>query len=418
MPLLTPLNAAKIADAAYNMNLFDTLDSNREARNLQAGLSGTIKNQGGFDATKRFEGQSGYSKVKTPTLLTQKLAISKGAKKESGFGFFARGEGNRSNEAIVSTRGTATMSDVLTDLWAMPRVSPMGSRCHSGFLDTFDSYHGELKAFVNEIKNTSIKTIHCVGHSLGGALASLNAEYLALQGFDVNLYTFGSPRVGFGSTFKNSLALNRVKVFRVYNDGDPVPMVPCWPFIHTDGECCIERQFLITPGAHSMTSSYTPSAAKFETWGALKSSPDPQAHQDMGILQSALSSGKHMASGTLKVIMYILKKLIRQAEVIAAASLIATLGTLDFLAWLLHKAATLAESFKNSLASLLKGVLSFLGKATVSTVKMTESFIRYLLEQLFNLLSNRAVLALLASLSSPHVVGIPADLPIILMGAL
>ena len=116
--------------------------------------------------------------------------------------------------------------------------------------------------------------------------------------------------------------------------------------------------------------------------------------------------------------MYILKKLIRTAEVILAVGAIAVLGTLDFLAWLLQRAATLAESFKSSLVSLLKGILTFIGKGFVSTVNMTETFIRYLLEQLFRLISSRASLAFMASLASSTVAAIPVDLPMILMGAL
>ncbi|WP_370263324.1 hypothetical protein [Limnobacter sp.] len=35
-----------------------------------------------------------------------------------------------------------------------------------------------------------------MGHSLGGALANLNAAVLNDMGFDVHLYTIGAPRVG------------------------------------------------------------------------------------------------------------------------------------------------------------------------------------------------------------------------------
>ncbi|GLR71925.1 lipase family protein [Agaribacter marinus] len=418
MPTLSPLNAAKIADAAYNMNIVDSLDENREGRNQQTGLRGTINEAGGFDASKRFEGQSGYDKVNAPVLFTKKLALNKGTKQTSGFGFFALGEGNRRNEAIVSTRGTATMSDVLTDLWTIPKVSPLGTKCHSGFIDTFESYFDDLKAFSNDIKNTGINTVHCVGHSLGGALASLNAEYFARQGYAVNLYTFGSPRVGYGSDFKQALESRRVKAFRVYNDGDPVPMVPCWPFVHTHGDCCIQRQVLIAPSAHSMTDSYMPSAAKFDSWSAVQRIPDPLSYQNVSVLEAALETGKHLGASTQKIIMYILKRLIRSAQVIVAASLITILSTLDFLAWLLHRAATLAVNFKKSLASLLKGVLRFIGKAAVSTVQMTETFIRYLLEQLFRLVSNKASMALIATLASPNIASMPVELPMVIMGAL
>lgn len=407
---LSPLEAAKIANAVYSMNKIDQLHDKKEKRQFQTGLAGVGGSGGGFDATGRFEGSSGYDNVRTPTALTQNLLVRKGSKARSGFGFFARGEGKNSDQVIVATRGTDTMSDVLTDLWAMPSPSPMGSSCHSGFVDTFKSYQDDLKAFKDGIKKGS--TIHCVGHSLGGALATLNADFFSQHGFHVKLYTFGSPKVGFGGALKRSLQTNNATIYRAFHDGDPVPMVPCWPFLHTGKDCCIGRQTLITPGAHSMDGSYIPASSGFASWTAFQRSPDPMAHKDLGVLEGAIEHAKVLGAGTLKVLMYAVKKLIRAAEVILGVAVIGTMALLDFLAWMFYKAAVLTASFSQALMKVLGGIMRFLGRQFDRGVKLTESFIHFLLQQLFNVISSRATLALLGSLAGSAVASLPATFPL------
>lgn len=74
--------------------------------------------------------------------------------------------------------------------------------------------------------------IVCIGHGIGGALATLYALDLAVQGIPVDLHTFGAPRVG-DQTFANAFQLystrDVVKVFRPGSDraGDKVdPLEP------------------------------------------------------------------------------------------------------------------------------------------------------------------------------------------------
>ena len=66
---------------------------------------------------------------------------------------------------------------------------------------------------------------YCVGHSLGGAVASVLALYVQGRNLQAihNLITFGSPKVGtsqFGDTLTGTF------VCRWMNDDDPVPLVP------------------------------------------------------------------------------------------------------------------------------------------------------------------------------------------------
>lgn len=77
----------------------------------------------------------------------------------SGFGFMAQLNGGRSTEIVIATRGTLTASD-----WGT----------------TFKSYVQQLNAFIKQ-QNLGFKptAVHCMGHSLGGALANLNAAAYA-----------------------------------------------------------------------------------------------------------------------------------------------------------------------------------------------------------------------------------------------
>lgn len=68
-------------------------------------------------------------------------------------------------------------------------------------------------------------TIRLTGHSLGGAIATIGAMKLAHKGWDVELITFGSPRVGnasFASLTKKLVKKNA----RFANSGDVAPNYP------------------------------------------------------------------------------------------------------------------------------------------------------------------------------------------------
>ena len=195
-------------------------------------------------------------------------------------------------------------------------------------------------------------------------------------------------------------------------------MVPCWPFLHTHGECCVGQQILISPGAHSMASSYIPGASGFASWDAFQRSPDPLAHKDLTFLESAIKAGHSFGALTLKAIMYALKKLIRTAQVILGVALIGALSLLDFLAWMFHKAAVMAKAYSEALLKVLGGIMRFMGRTLESGAKLTETFIHFLLEQLFKLISSRATISLLIAVSSPAMGALPMDLPMTMMGLL
>ena len=154
-------------------------------------------------------------------------------KKSQLAAIFSTGKGMYKGQAFVAIKGTANLYDALTDLNTGVKTSHTGCPVHQGFYYAFDSIITELRKFITSLKG--IHTIHCVGHSLGGAIATLAADWIKASGAKATakLYTFGSPRVGLDMfTKKCTSRLLTSNIYRVYHQTDPVPMVPTWPFYH------------------------------------------------------------------------------------------------------------------------------------------------------------------------------------------
>ncbi|MCB1777549.1 MAG: lipase family protein, partial [Candidatus Competibacteraceae bacterium] len=210
MSTLTPQQAAAIATGVYRL-------MNRSISELQArGGELGCEDRFAIDDSSRFTGQSGG-------LIAWKEI--------TGFGYIAAGQGSYQGEMLLATRGTQSKPDWLSNLNIGLQLGPGGYPVHAGFNEVWKSFAPEVRAF---LRNRNPTLIHCVGHSLGGALASLGADYLsAAQAGAVKLYTFGAPRAGVG-LFAESLS-SRIGVdhmFRVYHTADPVPMIPVFPFQH------------------------------------------------------------------------------------------------------------------------------------------------------------------------------------------
>lgn len=103
-------------------------------------------------------------------------------------------------------------------------VAPQ-ARMHEGFTEAYMSIQDQLHRYVlfqNRRKLTFI------GHSLGGALATLCAIDFQLSyedRFDVELFTFGSPRVG-NPEFRTLVNQHIPNSYRIVNGLDAVPGLP------------------------------------------------------------------------------------------------------------------------------------------------------------------------------------------------
>lgn len=140
---------------------------------------------------------------------------------------------------IICFRGTESVEDVLVDLWFKKKQATGGKGAvHAGFQAALYEVWPQLERSLD--KNSKIIV---TGHSLGGAVAQLMANRLALTNYHVSgVYTFGSPRVG-NSKFKTAYNSRLAdKTFLHINNKDAVTAVPLeiLGFYHLGAE---ERRF-------------------------------------------------------------------------------------------------------------------------------------------------------------------------------
>ena len=327
-------------------------------------------------------------------------------KKISGFGYMAVGQGEFSGDLLLVTRGTAISVDWLSNLNIGMQLGPSDLPVHAGFNEVWKSFAPEVREF---LRGRNPSRIHCVGHSLGGALAALNADLLTSgKVADVALYTFGSPRVGDG-VFARSLTrgVGPDNIYRVSHPADPVPMIPLFPFWHLPfnrGGLSIAntQNSLISVGAHSMEPSYIPGVAG-QTWGSLARSAlsANESAQVTGWLEQAAQGGSPMLMGSaqlLSMIGRVLKWLLAKAGmlVMGAVGVTLTVGAtlLDQLAWLLSRGVSASKELAGYVTTLIGAIFRFLGRTVSAATDITMAFLRWVLDLLFSSLSSVATQAL------------------------
>ncbi len=309
-------------------------------------------------------------------------------KSNTGFGVIAKGKGKFEGDAIIVCRGTASIYDGLTDLNAGVQSSRTGNAVHAGFNRTFNQFRPRISEFLSAHRP---RRVHCVGHSLGGALATLAADFVAVKGSKASLYTFGSPRVGMND-FATRLSLHEKvgidHIHRVYHGGDPVSMVPLWPFVHVPqpgGECYIGKHLSFNPVQHLME-KYIDSVHD-KTWDELR---NPHPNWDDHAIEW-VTSGKAgallglnfynlaMAGGAIRLAV---KKVLTTGITGAGFSVIAGASVLDQLSMLLDRAASLSAEDENFVMGLMKRLLAMAGISIKKTQSLTHAFIRWVLNTL------------------------------------
>ena len=372
MSTLNPSQAAAIAQGVYNLRVRDIGDV------LDIGGANALGTAGlfGAESAARFTGKSGAMMFKSL----------------SGFGFVAAGVGEFSGDLLIATRGTDVMADWVTDGNIGIQRGPGGMPVHAGFNETWKSFAPALREFLRDRNPTRI---HCVGHSLGGALAKLNADFLTANRIaDVRLYTFGAPRTGDG-LFARQLTerVGKANIFRVSNPVDPVPMIPIFPFWHLpfgDDGLQIGRtsNMPISFAAHKMKDSYVPGVAG-KSWDHLRVN-QPDEREVKGWLEGAAEGSGSFLMGSAKLMDMIGRALAWMLKA-AGAVVKGTLGVglagaftiLDQVAWLLTKAAQLSAEMGRGLATLVGMIFRFLGRKAVEGAQATTAFLRWLLATLF-----------------------------------
>jgi triacylglycerol lipase len=131
-------------------------------------------------------------------------------------------------DLVIACRGTqpSEFNDIKADLKAMPVMAETVSRVHRGFKAEVDELWPAITQDIKRKANLD-KTLWFCGHSLGAAMATIMASR-CMHDVELNdpveLYTFGSPRVGWRGYVKS---LNIVH-HRWKNNNDIVTSVPLW----------------------------------------------------------------------------------------------------------------------------------------------------------------------------------------------
>ncbi len=387
MNVLNPTEAANIAAGVYNLRV-ERLWSNIQ-RGGQEAVNELLKITDKFtmQQSDRFKGTSGGNLVRT----------------EAGFGFLAEGVNTYKGELLIGVRGTVHALDWVTDLSQALRRGPSGFGVHGGFMRTFDSFEPVIGNYLRQSGN--LGTVHVVGHSLGGALATLVADYLQLRGLHVKLYTFGCPRVGM-KDFSQSLTdkLKPENIYRVCNQSDPVTMVPIFPFMHTPND---QAQYLI-PSWHGinpfnhMMGKYIPSV-EGQSWAnlneaATKKSWSEQAEQWLETAGSSGSGIQMYSAKTMwmitKALDWIIGKVLGGVGATAGLAALGAATVLDQLSQILHQGILESVKVAEWVGNLIAGIMKFLGRTAVTGAKMTVHFIRWVLDLLFRSIASMAYMAL------------------------
>jgi len=140
--------------------------------------------------------------------------------------------------SIIVIRGTANDANVLSDIDVrLVDDARTGIKLHKGFRDAavtimqiIDTSTTTGRTIVQgqTLTYPLEHTVHVTGHSLGGAVAQIIGMWLHKRGNNVQIYSYGSPKVS-----AQVLSEGHPPHWRVVRRSDPIPFTPPWPYSHT-----------------------------------------------------------------------------------------------------------------------------------------------------------------------------------------
>ena len=126
--------------------------------------------------------------------------------------------------SIIIIRGTANDANVLSDIDVrLVDDARTGIKLHKGFRD---ASLGVMEIIDRD--HTVEHTVHVTGHSLGGAISQIIGMWLHKRGHNVQIFSYGSPKVS-----NEVLSSGQPTHWRVVRLSDPIPFTPPWPYAHT-----------------------------------------------------------------------------------------------------------------------------------------------------------------------------------------
>ena len=126
--------------------------------------------------------------------------------------------------SIIVIRGTANKSNVESDIDVrLVSDTRTGIYLHKGFRDASTTIMQILDG-----QYTVEGTVYVTGHSLGGAVAQILGMWYHKRGKNVQIFSYGSPKVS-----SQVMSGGQPTHWRVVRKSDPVPFMPPWPYVHT-----------------------------------------------------------------------------------------------------------------------------------------------------------------------------------------
>jgi triacylglycerol lipase len=367
---LTPTVAASLAFNVYTVNGNDKL------------------------ALKTFMQARVFAKNGNKSLLSAEVGGRVLKATKDGFGLCALGGGQYEGDLFLIFRGTTDKNgnaDVITDARIGICTSKTGLPVHIGFNHAFNSMLPDIRQFISAAKATGY--IHCIGHSLGGAVASLAADWVSRNTVNTpKLYTFGAPRVGTDWFVKSTTSsIRESNMHRVYHRTDPVPMVALYPFMQAPynnvGHFIYSAEPLTSGEAHRM-GKYARSV-EGKAWGQLSGQPD-QPYNVEAAIEGWLRSKSPVDSSSAtfwrwvdSALIYVLKK-VAMGAILALQGVVIGLSTLaDKIAYILAKGIDLADSISIWVELLMRKLMQALHmKVATSKKELTRDLIRYVLQRI------------------------------------
>ena len=296
-----------------------------------------------------------------------------------GFGVCAMGGDRYKNELFLIFRGS-TSANYSADWVSNARIgvssSKTGLPVHTGFNHIFNSMLPQIQSFLKDAKQ--IKSIHCIGHSLGGAVATLAAEWIkSNRGVPVKLYTFGAPKPGM-TLFANRLSskLGKKNVFRAYHATDPVPMIPLYPFVQPPlpgfGHYIPSSENIFSAQAHDI-GKYVESV-KDLNWNHLERMRPPYSieravEQWLKSKSPVTASSPHIWQWINEAIIYILRKAFGAAATVLQGGFIGAVTLADTIAYMLRKGIELSIAIGEWVLLLMRKIMEVLGLKKVETIE-------------------------------------------------
>ncbi len=383
---LSPKQSAVLADNVYELTRMSTIQG--AIRNLNDTYKGKIE----FAESNMISGKTGG-----PSIIKVRTA----------FGFVLVGKESLKGNAYVLFRGTQYLADWLTNLNILFDTSTSGQKVHEGFNKAFKSMVDQIRPLIGALPIDT--KIHCIGHSLGGALATIAAEWLSKEmGRTPYLYTYGSPRVGLDGFSKNcTKLLGKENIYRVHNKTDIVPCIPIWPFVHTPN---IDNDYLIdtpgiVPGAEWHDMGLYVSKVGNLGWQEVLGLR-PVKRTDLSV-SNWLKSNVRVPSTSEALewigdaIIFVIKKCLGAMRKVYSFVASTSVTVMDKLAYMLDKAIRFDEILSSWIVRLMIKVSQFLGWAkSIKASDLTRESIHRLLLQLSQKANDMAYRALSNTLAN------------------